>query len=147
MPVWFRSPSTIQRGTGSVAELWSVHASEEACDLAMRAPEAGRVAPDEVMVRGPIAEDMRRAVHTVDPDSLIRDAREGWAEVTLDGSDAREVFARVSALRLPDGPGYVQGDVARIAVRVFVGEDVMRLLVPAYWESHLRRRLEAGPGG
>ena len=128
-------------------ELWIVHASEEACDLAMRAPEAGRVAPDEVMVRGPIAEDLRRAVHTVDPESLIRDAGEGWAEVTVDGSDARDVFARVSALRLPDGPGYVQGEVARIAARVFMGEGTIRVLVPAYWESHLRRRLEAETGG
>lgn len=129
-----------------MAELWSVHASEEACDIAMRAPEAGRVAPDEVMVRGAIAEDLRRAVHTVDPGSLIRDAGEGWAEVTLDGSEGRDVFARVSALRLPEGPGYVQGDVARVAARVFVGEEAIRVLVPAYWESHLRRRLHAGPG-
>jgi sarcosine oxidase gamma subunit len=129
-----------------VAELWSVHATEEACDLVMRAPEAGRVAPDEVMVRGPIAEDLRKAVHTVDPESLIRDAGEGWVEVTLDGSDARDIFARVSALRLPDGPGYAQGDVARVAARVFVGEDTIRVLVPAYWESHLRRRLHAEPG-
>jgi hypothetical protein len=130
-----------------VAEVWSVHASDEACDLAMRAPEAGRVAPDEVMVRGPIAEDLRRAVHTVDPGSLIRDAGEGWAEVTLDGSDARDVFARISALRLPDGLGYVQGDVARVAARVFVGEGTIRVLVPAYWESHLRRQFEAETGG
>jgi hypothetical protein len=130
-----------------VAELWSVHASEEACDLAMRAPRAGRVASDEVMVRGPIAEDLRKAVRTVDPDSLIREAGEGWAEVALDGSDARDIFARVSALRLPDGIGYVQGDVARVAARVFVGEEGIRVLVPAYWESHLRRLLAAEAGG
>ena len=58
----------------------------------------------------------------------------------MDGSDARDVFARVSALRLPDGPGYVQGDVARVAARVFVDDEAIRVLVPAYWESHLRRR-------
>ena len=128
-------------------ELWSVCANEEACDLAMRAPGAGRVAPDEVMVRGPIAEDLRTAIHTVDPDSLIREATEGWTEVAVDGADARDVFARVSELRLPDGVGYVQGDVARVAARVFVGEGTIRVLVPAYWESHLRRRLEAETGG
>lgn len=124
-------------------ELWSVHASEEACDLAMRAPGAGRVASDEVIVRGPVAEDIRRAVLTVDPDALIREATEGWAEIVIDGGDARDVFARLSELRLPDGPGYVQGDVARVAARVFVEGDVIRVLVPAYWESPLRRRIGA----
>jgi hypothetical protein len=48
----------------------------------------------------------------------------------------------LSELPLPDGPGFVQGDVARIAARVFVQEDGIRVLVPAYWESHLRRRLD-----
>lgn len=123
-------------------ELWSVYAGEEACDLAMRAPGAGRVASDEVIVRGPIAEDIRRAVRIVDPDALIREATEGWVEIVIDGGDARGVFARLSELRLPDGPGYVQGDVARVGARVFVEEDVIRVLVPAFWESHLRRRIE-----
>jgi hypothetical protein len=123
-------------------ELWSVHANEEACDLAMRAPGAGRVAPDEVMVRGPIAEDLRTAIHTVDPDSLIREATAGWAEVAVDGAAARDVFAQISELRLPDGAGYVQGDVAHVAARVYVEDDGIRLLVPAYWGSHLRRRLD-----
>ena len=123
-------------------ELWSVHADEEACDLAMRAPGAGRVAPDEIIVRGAIAEDIRRAVRTVDPDALIREATEGWAEIVMDGGDARDVFARLSELRLPDGPGYLQGDVARVAARVFVEEDEIRVLVPAYWEAHLRRRVQ-----
>jgi hypothetical protein len=124
-----------------MTELWAVHADEEACDLAMRAPGAGRVASDEVIVRGPIAEDIRRAVRTVDPNAMIREATEGWAEIVMDGGDARDVFARLSELRLPDGSGYVQGDVARVAARVFVDEDGIRVLVPVYWESHLRRRV------
>jgi hypothetical protein len=122
-------------------ELWGVHANEEACDLARRAPGAGRVAPDEVMVSGPIAEDLRTAIHTVDPDALIREATEGWAEIAVASGDARDVFAALSELRLPDGRGYVQGDVARVAARVFVEHDGIYVLVPAYWESHLRRRL------
>ena len=128
-------------------ELWSVHANEEACDLAMRAPGAGRVAPDEVMVRGPIAEDLRAAIHTVDPDALIRESTEGWAEVVIDDGHARDVLARVSELRLPDGAGYVQGDVARVGARVYVEDDGIRVLVPAYWESHLRRRLDGAGSG
>jgi len=126
-----------------VAEVWSVHATDEACDLAMRAPGAGRVASDEVVVRGVIAEDLREAIRRVDRDALIRATTEGWAEVAIDGSDARDVFARISALRLPEERGYVQGDVARVLGRVFVDDDGIRVLVPAYWESHLRRRLEA----
>ena len=124
-----------------MAELWSVYASEEACDLAMRAPGAGRVAADEVIVRGPIADDLCSAIRRVDGDALIREAAEGWAEITIDRSDARDVFARVSALPLPEGRGYVQGDVARVRARVFVDDGSIDVLVPAHWEFHLRRRL------
>ena len=123
-------------------EIWSVFATEEACDLAMRAPGAGRVASDEVMVRGRIAEDLRAAIRTVDPDALVREATEGWVEVVIGGGDARDVFARISELPLPDGRGYVQGDVARVAARVFVDTDGIRVLVPASWGSHLKQRID-----
>lgn len=125
-----------------MTELWAVHATEEACDLAMRAPGAGRVASDEVTVRGPIAEDLRGAVRTVDPHAVIRDAAEGWDEIVLDGEDARDVFARLSDLRLPDAPGYVQGDVARVATRVFVDRAGIHLLVPGPSGPYLRRQVE-----
>jgi hypothetical protein len=121
-----------------------VHATEEACDLAMRAPGAGRVATDEIMVRGQVAEDLRIAVRTVDPDAVIRESTEGWAEIVLDGSDAREVFARLSELRLADGGGYVQGDVARVVARVFVEDAALHLLVPAPWGAYLERQVEGG---
>jgi hypothetical protein len=122
-----------------VPELWSVHATDEACDLAIRAPQAGRVAPDEVFVAGPIADDLRRAIRTVDPTAMVRDASEGWTEVVL--PDGRDTFARLSSLRLPDGDGYVQGDVARVAARVFVSDDAVRVFVPAFFEAHLRERV------
>ena len=126
-------------------ELWSVHATEDACDLAMRAPRAGRVASDEVFVAGPIADDLRRAIAKVDPRALLRDASQGWTEVVLpDGG--RETFARLSALRLPDRDGYVQGDVARVAARVFVDGDAIRLFVPAYWATHLLERVREVEG-
>jgi len=127
-----------------VAELWSVRATEEACDLAMRAPGAGRVAADEVVVRGTIAEDLGAAVRTVDPHALIRESTEGWAEVVLEGSDARDIFTRLSELRLPDGPGYVQGDVARLPARVFAEADKLHLFVPAPWGAYLERQVEGG---
>jgi hypothetical protein len=122
-----------------VPELWSVHATDEACDLAMRAPHAGRVAPDEVFVAGPIADDLRRAIRTVDPTAIVRDASQGCTEVVL--PDGRDTFARLSSLRLPHGDGYVQGDVARVAARVIVDGDAIRVFVPAYWEAHLRERV------
>jgi hypothetical protein len=123
-----------------VPEVWSVHATEDACDLAMRAPRAGRVALDEVFVAGQIADDLRSAVLKVDPQALLRDASQGWTEVVLpDGG--RETFARLSALRLPDGDGYVQGDVAHVRVRGFVDGDAIRLFVPAYWAAHLLERV------
>jgi hypothetical protein len=108
----------------------------------MRAPGAGRVATDEVVVRGRIAEDLRAAMRTVDPHAVIRESTEGWAEVVLEGDDARDVFARFSELRLPDGRGYVQGDVAHVSARVFAEEVDLRVLVPASWEAYLRRQVE-----
>lgn len=122
-------------------ELWSIHALEEACDLAMRAPGAGRVATDEVFVRGPIAEDLRAAVTTVDPDAVIREATEGWTEIVLEGGYPRADFARLSELPLPDGRGYVQGDVARVAARVFVEEDALHVFVRASWGAYLGRQV------
>ncbi len=127
-----------------MAELWSVHAAEEACDLAMRAPGAGRVAADEVIVRGPIAEDLHVAVHTIDADAVIRECSEGWSEIVLSGADARSTLARVSDLPLPDGGGYVQGDVARVAARVFVEEDTIRVFVRASWGPYLTRQIGNG---
>jgi hypothetical protein len=125
-----------------VAEPWAVHAEADACEIAMRARAAGRVANDEVFVRGEIPDDIRRAVLTVDPNAVIRSAAEGWTELTMSGGDARDRFARLSALRLPDPVGYVQGDVARVAARVFVDDDAIHVLVPAYWGAYLRRRVE-----
>ena len=125
-----------------MVELWSVHANEDACDLAMRAPGAGRVAADEVFVRGAIAEDLGAAVRSVDPDAVIRESTEGWEGFVLEGGVARAVFARLSDLRLPDGGGYVQGDVARVAARVFVEDGALHLFVRAQWGAYLRRQVE-----
>jgi hypothetical protein len=82
-------------------------------------------------------------VQTVDPDALIRESTEGWEPVVLEGDEARDVFARLSDLRLPEGSGYAQGDVARVAARVFVEEDdTLHLFVRAQWGAYLRRQIE-----
>jgi hypothetical protein len=125
-----------------MAERWTIHASDDACDIAMRADGSGRVAADEVFVAGRIPPDLREAVMKVDPDALIRDASEGWEELVLDHVDARDVLAGLSELPFPEPPGYVQGDVARVAVRAFVRDEAVSLFVRAPWAHHLRRRID-----
>lgn len=125
-----------------MAERWSIHATEDACDVAMRAPGAGRVAADEVFVAGPLAPDLRAAIERVDPDALIRDARDGWEEVVLDPEDARTIWPGLSALTLPDPPGFVQGDVAGVPVRTLVMHEAVSLFVRPPVAPHLRRRIE-----
>jgi hypothetical protein len=123
-------------------ELWSIQATEEACDLAMRAPGAGRVATDEVFLAGRLPPDLREAIAKVDPEALIRDTSEAWEEVVLGAGDARDVLPRITELPIPDPPGYVQGDVARVAARAFVHDDGVSLFVRAPWAHHLRRRVD-----
>ena len=125
-----------------MAERWTIHASDDACDIAMRADGSGRVAADEVFVAGRIPPDLREAVMKVDPDALIRDASEGWEELVLDHVDARDVLAGLSELPFPEPPGYVQGEVARVAVRAFVRDEAVSLFVRAPWAYHLRRRID-----
>ena len=123
-------------------ERWSIHANEDACGLAMRAPGAGRVAVDEVFLAGRLPPDLRQAIEKVDPDALIRDASEGWDEIVLDPGDAREILPRLSELAFPEPSGYVQGDVARVAVRAFVRDDGVSLFARAPVGHHLRRRID-----
>jgi hypothetical protein len=123
-------------------ERWSIHASEDACDVAMRAPGAGRVAPDEVFIAGRLPDYLRAAIRKVDPDAMIRDAADGWEEVVLAPEDARAVWPRLSQLPLPIAPGYLQGDFAGVPVRTFVVDDAVCLFVRPPIAHHLRRRLD-----
>jgi hypothetical protein len=123
-------------------ELWGIHANEDACDLAMRAPGAGRVASDEVFLAGRLPPDIREAIVKVDPEALIRDTSEAWEEIVLSAGDARDVWPRITELPIPEPPGYVQGDVGRVAVRAFVRDDGVSLFVRAPWAHHLRRRVD-----
>lgn len=114
-----------------------VFASPEACE---RLPEAYRIAPDEAMVLGDPPERLEAAVRELDPDALVLDVSDGWSLLELEGPDAREAFARISELELPER-GFVLGEVARAGVRVLAEGDRVRLLVPAMWTEHVRERI------
>ncbi|MDP9296650.1 MAG: hypothetical protein M3O88_08175, partial [Actinomycetota bacterium] len=106
------------------------------------------VGSDEAMVVGdPAAADeiLRSARDTAgahDEDAIVLDVSDGWALWTLAGPDARETFSRLSDVEL-DAEGYVQGDVARVPVRVIALGERLHLLVPAMWEEHLRDRIRS----
>jgi len=119
-----------------------VFASPEACERVAGEPDTHRIAPDEAMLLGDVPEDLEATVLALDPDALVLDVTDGWGLLELRGSDAREAFARISELELPER-GFVQGEVARVGVRVLVEDDRLRLLVPAMWTEHVRERILA----
>ena len=115
-------------------------AIERAAAAAPRA-QAARVAPDELLLVGPADRDaIAHAVADVDPASLVLDVGDGWSAWTLAGPDAREAFVRLSELELPD-QGFVQGEVARLPMKVLVHDDMVTMLVPAMWSDHLGERI------
>jgi sarcosine oxidase gamma subunit family protein len=120
--------------------------------LAELSPPAGTylcwIAADEAMLVGPPGEGTRRvwavrdAVRNRDEDAVVLDVSDGWTLWTLAGGGAREAFLRLSDVEL-EAEGYVQGDVARVPVRVIALGERLHLLVPAMWEEHLRDRIRA----
>lgn len=122
--------------------IWTVHASEEGCDLVMRAPGACRVAPDEAMVLGELPEDIREAVLKLDEDAVMLEVTDGWASWVLEGEPLDEAFARLSELELPES-GYIQGDVAHVPTRILSEPGKIAFLVPSMWDDHLRERILA----
>ena len=117
-------------------------AVERAAAAAPRA-QAARVAPDELLLVGPADRDaIAHAVAEVDPSGLVLDVGDGWSAWTLAGSDARAAFVRLSELELPD-QGFVQGEVARLPVKVMVHDDMVTMLVPAMWSDHLGARIRS----
>jgi hypothetical protein len=106
-----------------------------------------RTAPDEsLFVCGPaVATDVEREVRdriaALDADAVVLDVTDGWAGVRLIGDDAAASFAYLSQLDPPAPDTFVQGDVAHIAAKVLGDVDGLTILVPAYWEAHLRQRV------
>jgi sarcosine oxidase gamma subunit len=120
----------------------SVLASTEACERVAGLRGGCRLGPTEVAIVGDVSSAaLLQAVRRVDPDAVVLDVSDGWVAHTLEGPGAREALSRVSELELPVS-GFVQGEVARIGVRMLVDGDRIDLLVPSMHAKHLRERIE-----
>lgn len=119
----------------------AVLASSEACDRVV-APDgvtAMRVAQREILLVGDVDIDAVRG--TLDEASaIVADVSDAWAMFHLTGDDAREAFARLAELELPD-TGWVQGEVARAAAKVIVEPGRLTMLVPAMLGAHVEERI------
>jgi hypothetical protein len=125
-------------------EVAVVLASPEGCDAAQASAGAAvacRTSPGEVMLIGPLEEKIVvDAVTNADADAVVEVVSDGWTAFTLGGSDVGDTFARLSELRLPER-GFVQGEVARLPVKVVVEPGRLLLLVPSMVADHLERRI------
>jgi hypothetical protein len=107
-----------------------------------------RVAPDELLLIGApgsaakIATAASKAALATDEDATVADVTDGWTVWTLGGADARDAFERLSMLHLPE-TGTVQGDVARLPVKVVVDGERVHLATPSSWGAYLRDRIVA----
>jgi len=114
--------------------------SSEACD-AFEAPDGAtpmRIAPRELMlVDAPGVAEVRAPSGST---PWVEDVSDAWEAFVLEGDDARAAFARLSELELPVG-GWIQGDVARAAVKVLVTRDRVTILVPAMLATHVEDRV------
>jgi sarcosine oxidase gamma subunit len=119
----------------------SVLASTDACERVAGLPGACRVGPGEVAIVGDVSSTaVSQAVRRLDPDAVVLDVSDGWVAHTLEGHGARQALSRLSELHLPVS-GFVQGEVARIGVRMLVEGDRIDLLVPSIQADHLRDRI------
>ena len=105
-----------------------------------------RTAPDEILfvseagVGHDVVREVTDRVAAIEPDALVLDVGDGWAAWDLLGADAAHGFSYLSPLVLPEGDGFVQGEVAHIAAKVWAAPNTITILVPASWSAHLRER-------
>ena len=106
---------------------------------------ACRAADDELLLlcAPPVTDEVAREVATrlaaLDPDALVIDTTDGWAAISVVGSDARGSFGLLSPLELPDA-GFLQGEVVHVPAKVVAGDGRVLILVPSIWEAHLHDR-------
>ena len=118
----------------------TVLASAGACD-GVRATSMLRVAPGEVMLIGADA----TAATTGESTALIADVSDAWVAFVVDGEDAADVFARLSELALPS-EGWIQGEIAHAACKVFIEPGRITIYVPAMLATHLEERIRTDAG-
>lgn len=114
-------------------------------------PDALRTAPDEALVfAAPNAADDRcaeaeAALAATDPSALVADVSDAWSGLTLTGAGARDLFAHLSQLHLPERAGFIQGDVGRLVAKVIVKApgDRITIFVPSPQSHVLRDRIRA----
>ena len=98
-----------------------------------------RVAPREALVIGGSGVSAADIV-VGEPGAIVEDVTDGWAGFELVGDDAREAFARLSELELPEN-GFVQGDVARIGAKILMSPGRITILVPAMLGAFVEERI------
>ena len=121
----------------------------DAVDAAAALPFATpcRVAPDEAMLlitpefAAEFLERVTEVATAIDPHAIVLEATDGWAGWSLTGPGAGRAFGRLSAVSL--APGFSQGDVAHVPVKILASDDRIDLLVPAMWSDYLRERILA----
>jgi glycine cleavage system aminomethyltransferase T len=111
-----------------------------------------RVAADEALFVADAAtapevlREVEDRIAAIESDAVVRDVGDGWAAWTLVGPDTLDGFAHVSQLPSPAAGTWVQGDVARVGAKVLGEDGGLTILVPAYWDEHLRTRLVEDAG-
>ena len=112
---------------------------------------AGRIAPDEVVFVGApgtaaaLVEDLEAQLGPEGNAALVVDHTDGWTFYTLAGDGLEEVWARVSAVRLPDtdpggAPVFTVGKVCDVAAKVFVRPGRVDVMCGAEVRRHVDDR-------
>jgi sarcosine oxidase gamma subunit len=109
---------------------------------------SGRVAGDEVLwvgereAAGELVDALAAALSGHGNLATVVDHSDGYALFTLTGEGRREVFARLSSIRLPDADGFVQGNFAGVPARTFCRADRLEVIVTSDVAWFVSGRLE-----
>ncbi len=111
----------------------------------------GRIAPDEVVFVGApgtaatLLEELESQLQGEGNAALVVDHTDGWTFYTLAGEGLEEVWARVSAVRLPDADPsgaavFTVGKVCDVAAKVFVRAGRVDVMTGAEVRRHVEER-------